>query len=334
MNLGMEKTQNREFCPDMLSALKNANSILLCCHISPDGDAIGSLLAAGLALRGMGKQITMACGDPAPNQFRFLPCADEIVGPEALQGKAFDAALAVDTATLERMGACAEAFLAAPVNMQIDHHGDNPRYAQMNAVDGSAAAAGCVVRRAMRALDAPLTKEIAACLYCAISMDTGNLTQPNTTAEAFAIISELMEAGLDLDGAARRLHLLREEPSARLLGRALNSLKVFGNGRCAGMRITAQDYLEARALPEHNSNIVNYALNLPGVEACFLAEERESGEVKASLRSLPGWDVSVIARRYGGGGHKQASGLRYPGTLDALCESLEQDLIALVEGKE
>ena len=328
----MEK-QN-EFPHEMLSALNNANSILLCCHISPDGDAIGSLLAMGLTLRQMGKQVTMACGDPVPRQFAFLPCEREIVNADALSGKRFDLAFAVDTATLERMGACAEAYLQAPATMQLDHHGDNPGYAQYNVVDGKAAAAGCVVRRLMKALNVPLNKEFAACLYCAISTDTGNFVQPNTTAEAFAIMAELMEAGLNLDEAARQLHLLREEPSARLLGCALKSLKVFGNGKCASMRITAQDYRDCCALPEHNTAIVNYALNVVGVEAAFLAEERESGEVKASLRSLPGLDVNQIARKYGGGGHKQASGLRYTGELDALCEALERDLLQLVGEKE
>ena len=333
-NPGIPKEMKTEFSNEMLSAIKNANSILLCCHISPDGDAIGSLLAAGLALRSMGKKVTMACGDPVPNQFRFLPGSEAVVDPAALRGKSFDAAMSVDTATLERMGECAEPFLASSVTMQMDHHGDNPRYARYNYVDGGATAAGCVVRRLMRALEVPLTKEIAVCLYCAISSDTGNFTQPNVRAEAFTIMAELLEAGLDLADAARRLHLMREEPNARLLGRALNSLKVFGNGKCAGMRIDARDYRECHGLPEHNANIVNYALNIPGVEAIYFAEERESGEVKASLRSLPGLDVSEIARRYGGGGHKQASGLRYHGTLDELCIALEADLTELAEGKK
>ena len=146
-----------------------------------------------------------------------------------------------------------------------------------------------------------------------------------------ALQREIFVHQLDL---ARQLHLLREEPRARLLGCALKSLKVFGNGKCASMRITARDYRDCCALPEHNTAIVNYALNVVGVEAAFLAEERESGEVKASLRSLPGLDVNQIARKYGGGGHKQASGLRYPGTIDAMCEALEQDLLQLVGEKE
>ncbi|MBR5110646.1 MAG: bifunctional oligoribonuclease/PAP phosphatase NrnA [Clostridia bacterium] len=329
-----KKKRKTEFPPEMLSAIKNANSIFVCTHISPDGDAIGSLAAAGLVLKALGKQVTMACGDPVPMQFRFLPCAGEIVNEEALKEKSFDAALSVDAASLERMGACAQAFLAAPVTMQMDHHGDNPGYARYNVVDGKASAAGCLVRRLMRELDVKLTKDIASCLYCAISMDTGNFVQPNTTSEAFEIMAELMDAGLELEENARALHLLRAEPSARLLGKALTSLKIFGRGQCACMKITAQDYCDAQAMPEHNADIVNFALNIPGVRAVFLAEERKGGEIKASLRSIPPLDVSAIAQKYGGGGHKQAAGLRYPGTLDKVCESLEKDLVQLIEDNE
>ena len=325
--------QKNDFCPEMLSALQNANSILLCTHVSPDGDAIGATLAMGLALKNLGKQVTMADTDPVPGQYLFLLGAKDFVRAEDLRGKRFDAALAIDAASAERLGDCREAFFAAPVTMQMDHHGDNPGYAQYNVIDGTASAAGCVVRRAMRKLDLPLTKEIAACLYCAVSMDTGNFRFQNTTAEAFSVMAECMDAGLDLPAFTRPIHQLREEPSVRLLGRALNSLKIFGGGKCACMYLTAADYRECKALPEHNTSIVNYALDIPGVEMAFLAEEREDGQVKASLRSLPPWNVAQIARAMNGGGHMCAAGLRYDGTLDALCAVLEEKLPKLLEGK-
>ena len=325
--------QKNDFCPEMLSALQNANSILLCTHVSPDGDAVGATLAMGLALKSMGKNVTMADADPVPGQFLFLPGAKEFVQPDAIQGKRFDAALAIDAASAERLGDCREAFFAAPVTMQMDHHGDNPGYAQYNVIDGGASAAGCVVRRAMNALNVPIAKEIAACLYCAISTDTGNFRFQNTTAEAFAIMAECMEAGLDLPDFARPIHQLREEPGVRLLGRALNTLKMFGGGKCACMYLTAADYRECGALPEHNTAIVNYALDIPGVEMAFLAEEREDGQVKASLRSLPPWNIASIAREFGGGGHMHAAGLRFNGTLNALCEALEEKMLRLLEDK-
>ena len=323
--------QKNEFCPEMLSALKKANSILLCTHAAPDGDAIGSALAMGLALRSLGKQVTLADADPVPGQMRFLPGAGDFVTPEALKGKSFDAALAVDTATVELMGDCRDAFFAAPVTLLMDHHPDNSRYAMYSVVDGKASAAGCVVYRCLKALGVELTPDIAACLYCAISTDTGNFRYQNTSAEAFSIMAELMDAGLNLPAAARPLHQLREEPHVRLLGRALNSLKIFAGGKCACIRLTREDYRAANALPEHNSAIVNYAMEIPGVVMAFLAEEREEGMVKASLRSLPPWNVAKIAKLFGGGGHMCAAGLRRQGTLDELCAALEEAMRKLIE---
>ncbi|MBR3743017.1 MAG: bifunctional oligoribonuclease/PAP phosphatase NrnA [Clostridia bacterium] len=328
----MTMAQKHDFCPEMLSALQHANSILLCTHAQPDGDAIGATLAMGLALRAMGKRVTLADADPVPGYMRFLPGARDFVQPQALKGKTFDAAFAIDTATVELLGTCKEAFFAAPVTMLMDHHPDNPRYATYSVVDGKASAAGCVVYRCIKALGVPLNPEIAACLYCAISTDTGNFRYQNTNAETFSIMTELMNAGLDLPAAARPIHQLREEPHVRLLGRALNSLKIFAGGKCACIRLTQADYQAAGALPEHNTNIVNYAIEIPGVVMAFLAEERENGQVKASLRSLPPWNVAAIARDFGGGGHMFASGLRLEGTLDALCAALEEKMQSLVEG--
>ena len=323
--------QKNNFRPDMLSALQDANSILLCTHIAPDGDAVGAMLALGLALRAMGKQPVMACADPVPGQFLFLPAAENVVNASALAGRSFDLAVAVDCAGPGRMGDCLAAFERAKVRLQLDHHLDNPLYADYNWVDPGASAAGCVVYRLMKKLDSPLTKEIAQCLYCAVSTDTGNFRFQNTNAEAFSLMADLMRAGLDLPAIARPLHQLREAPHVRLLGRALRSLRFFADGRCAAMRLTRADYDAADAKPEHNTGIVNYALDIPGVEIAYLAEEREKGEVKASLRSLPPWNVGAVARKFDGGGHMYAAGLRYTGEMDALCDLLDGEITALLE---
>ena len=218
-------------CDEMLSALKNANSILLCTHINPDGDAIGSTLAMGLALKKMSKQVTFACADPIPERFYFLPCAREFVRADELQTREYDTVLAIDAADLSRLGDCAEAFTRTAVRLQIDHHGTNPDYAQMNVVDAGAAAAGCLILRAIDALEVPLDPDIARCLYCGISTDTGNFCFDNTDEETFLCAARLMKAGLPLNETARRMHLLREEPHVRLLGRALNTLKIFADGK-------------------------------------------------------------------------------------------------------
>ena len=266
-------TQNDSFvCNEMLSALHGANSILLCTHIMPDGDAIGSTLAAALALKSLGKQVVCACQHRVPKAYAFLPGARQFVQAEALKGVSFDAALAIDCADDARMGDCLKAYEACPVRLQIDHHPTNPLYAQVNWVDGTAPAAGCIVYRLLKALSVAVTKEIAQCLYCAISTDTGNFCFRGTTPEAFRIGAELVETGFPLAETARQVHLMREEAHVRLLGRALCSLRLFAKGRCACMRLTAEDYAAANAQAEHCDRIVNYALNLPGVEMAYLAD--------------------------------------------------------------
>ena len=322
-----------EISPAMLSALKGANSILLCTHMNPDGDAVGSLLAMGLALRGMGKAVTMACADPVPRQYQFLSGVKDVVNAAALENRTFDLALALDAASPSRLRDCVKAFFAAPVTLQMDHHPDNPQYAQYNAVDGEASAAGCLVWRALKALNAEITPEIAAALYCAVSTDTGNFRFQNTTPEAFRMMAELMEAGLDLPQVARPIHALREEPHVRLLSRALDTLRLFGGGKCARVTLRQADFAAAQALPEHDANIVNYALDIPGVELAFLAEELPDGRIKASLRAQTPWDVARIARKYGGGGHALAAAMRTDGALEDVCAALENDMTALIEDR-
>ena len=158
------QAKNNPPCKDMLSALQNANSILLCTHISPDGDAIGSTLAMGLALEGMGKHITLACQDPVPGYLHFLAGWQRFIQAEALEGKKFDAALAIDASDMGRMGKLGVYYQGAPVTLQIDHHMTNPHYAAHNFVDGEAAASGCLIGRMLDALGIAITKEMATCL--------------------------------------------------------------------------------------------------------------------------------------------------------------------------
>ena len=318
---------------EMLSALKGANSILLCTHAAPDGDAVGSLLAMGRTLERMGKHITMCCADPVPGLYHFLWGADRVTGAKEAAGGKYDLGLALDSASTERLGDCEKAFSACPKTMQLDHHGDNPGYADINWVDAEASAAGCLVWRVMNMLGIRPDRETAECLYCAVSTDTGNFRFQNTSAEAFSMMAELMGAGLELATIARTVHQIREIPAARLLGRALNTLRFFAGGRGACLRLTLADYRAAEALPEHNTGIVNYALDLPGVEMAFLSEERE-GECKASLRAVSPRNVQVIAKKFGGGGHALASGMRYDGPIEEMEDALIREMTAALAGED
>lgn len=317
---------------EMLSVLQSANSILLCTHIAPDGDAIGSTLAMGHALRAMGKKkITFACADPIPSRYHFLPGAAEFVDAQALKEDEFEVGFAIDAADLGRLGECAHAFSRAKITMQIDHHGTNPCYAEINAVDENASASGCMIYRVLKALGAVITPGIAQCLYCAISTDTGNFCFQNTNEEAFFCTAELMAAGLPLNETARMLHLIQEEKHIRLLGRALNHLRLFADGKCACLHLLREDFLAVQAGPEHCDKIVNYALNLPGVEMAYLADERREGLTHVSLRAQPPRNVAEIAKKFGGGGHVLAAGCKCPIPIEEVCVKLEKEMLAQIE---
>lgn len=307
----------------LLSALKEADSILLCSHVSPDGDTIGSVLALAFMLEDMGKKVTCACADPVPGSLHFLPCWEMFVRPEDIEGMKFDCAVAVDAADEGRLGPLAKPFRKAPVQLQIDHHGTNPGYAMENEVDAKASATGCIIWRLMKAFGCEITEEYAEALYVAINSDTGNFCFENTNEECFECMTDLMKSGLKLNIIARNLNLLREVPHLRLLGRALGTLNISADGRIAGMMLRKHDYIDCDAPREYNSKIVNYAMDIPGVEMAYLADETDEG-TKFSLRAQPPRNVAVIATEFGGGGHILAAGCRIRGKMiDEAAEMIE-----------
>ena len=309
----------------MLSALKNADNFMLCAHINPDGDAIGSMLAAGGLLQKLGKRVTMVCQDPIPHRQMHLPGVQQVISLEQAQNMRFDAALALDVSTQQRMGAVYALFCRAPLTFQIDHHQDNTRFADYNFVDGQAAATGELVTALWEELGVPLDRQAAEQLYTAISTDTGNFCFNSVRPYTFACMQRLMEAGLDIAQEARRLFLTRSHAHVAALGKALCSMKYFADGRATCMHLSAQDKAECGATDGDLHGMVNYGLELNGVAMTFMADEGPSGW-KVSLRALPGYDVSKVAMQFGGGGHVLAAGC----VLDGPYEKVEEQLMAAV----
>ena len=292
----------------VLSAVQAAGSVLLFCHVSPDGDTLGSALALKLRLTAMGKSVRLLVDGEAPPNLAFLPGMDAAEGPDAAVGTA-DLALAVDVSCAERLGACAPAFYAAARTAVVDHHGSNPGFAQINWIDGDAPATAVLVYRLLEAMDGPIAREEAICLYTGLSTDTGNFIYESTSAESFRMMAALMDAGLPLAEYARRLFRVKELPFVRLLGQALPSLRLTCGGKVAGLTLTAEQMRKAGAKAGHTDGLVDYAIDLEGVAMAYFARETEDGRVKVSLRALEPWRVDQVAAHFGGGGHRLASGL-------------------------
>ena len=311
----------------ILNSLTRADRVFLCTHIAPDGDAIGSLLAMKLVLEGMGKTAVACCADPVPVSLQPLPGAREVLQPEQVTGT-FDAALSLDAADLGRIGSCRDVYERAPVRLQIDHHGSNPAYADENEIDAGAAATGCLVVRLMKALDIPMTRETAACLYAAVSTDTGNFSFPNANSEVFEVMAELTRTGFDLGFWSRQLHLMRDPGHLGLLARALSRLTFLHGGLVTTTMVLPQDYADCHARPEHSENIVNYGMYIPGVKMTCFVNSREEGVTKFSLRALPPYSAMRAVQPLGGGGHEAAAGVTLQMPVD---QALEKVLRAIEE---
>lgn len=319
----------KETLTDILSAVRGSDTILLCTHRQPDGDAAGSLLAMGEFLASIGKKSLMLCHDRVPEHLRFLPGWEKVVRPPVPEGLRFDLGIALDSSDEERLGDAAGYFSACPRTAQIDHHATNSLSAGLSAVSMGAAATGSLVFRLIREAGVPLSQTMAICLYTAISTDTGNFCFGAVSRETFSQMADLMRAGLPLVQTARWLHLIREPKQVRLLGRALVSLSFFCGGRATRMRLTAEDFSSCGANAEHADGLVNHGLYMPGVEICYLATETPEG-IRCSLRCVAPHNVAAIAAAYGGGGHELAAGCLLREPMDAAAEKLDRSILAVL----
>ena len=300
-------------------AIREAHTIAVVSHVNPDGDTIGCATAMRLGLLSMGKEVTLFCEDPVPDNLAFLPGACMFRTPGENDGP-FDLLLSVDVSDTGRMGRCETLRRVSRKTAQIDHHGTNPEFMEINSVDGNAPAASLLVREQLKVLGVELTEDIAKCLYTGISTDTGNFAFSATNAECFEVMSELMKAGLPLAELNRILFRVKSRPQVKLLGRALESLTFRGYGQIAVMKLTRKDFDDSNAKSQHADTIVNYGLDTTGTTMALLAREAGDGTIKMSLRAKEPARVDDIAQKFNGGGHEQAAGITMQGTLDEAAE--------------
>ena len=311
-------------------ALRAARSVCICGHVNPDGDTIGSALAMRLALQKMGKHARVFLQDKVPDNLMFLSGAAEIAHPRE-NSERYDLFLSVDVSDERRLGECLGLRSCCACSAQIDHHGTNPGYAEINSVDGQASATCTMIREQLRALDVPLTREIAECLYVGISTDTGNFSFDCTDPEAFRVMGDLLEAGLPLARLSTSLFREKSKPQLRLLGRAIEKMVYVAQDRIAVMKLTKQDFEDCGALSEHADTLVNYALDTVGTRMAVLARESDDGRIKFSLRARDPLTVDDVAAELGGGGHPRAAGISMEGNLEAATRQVVQAMMKRLE---
>src|ERR671935_826356 len=328
----MSSRQQTSELAAVADAIRSHDRFLVVTHENPDGDALGSILAMKLALDRLGKDAVMYLyGDaPLPREYAFMPLAELRRGaPPDVHDRVL---VALDCANEQRLGPDPALLEQAPLTIDIDHHHDNSRFGEVNLIVANAASTGEILRGLFRELGVELTPEIAEALYIAVVTDTGRFQYTNTTPKALRLAAELVEAGADVHRVFQGVYESVEFAKLKLLARALERAKVYDGGRIVVSYLLATDFAEVGAEEPYSEGIIDFLRAVEGADMAVLIREppREDGPTRrVSLRaSVDELDVSAIARKSGGGGHRQAAGFSSEAAIDEITDFVRREFLA------
>ena len=288
--------------------IREAESVLVFYHVSPDGDCIGSTLGMVHGLRKLGKRVHGVKVDPIPRIYDFMPGLDSFLVPwDEVEGE-WDLALVLDCGDEERVGAAQPVVHKAKRSVNIDHHITNTAFGDFHYLDFTAAATGELVYLILRELGVTFDFNVATCLYGAIAADTGGFKYDNSAPRTFRIAADLVEAGARPYEVASSIWENETMARLALLSQALSTLQVDPGGQVAWISVTREMLERTGASDEDVEGLVNYARKVTGVEVGLLFREAPDGKIRVGLRSRNTVDVGAIAKSFGGGGHARAAG--------------------------
>jgi len=315
----------------VVDAIRAHDRFVLTTHENPDGDALGSLLAAKLAFDRLGKDSVMVLyGDaPLPQEYAFMPLDDlQRRWPDDVSERVL---VALDCANESRI-ADPEVLGRVPLSINIDHHHDNSRFGQINLIVPEASSTGEVLRDLLRELGLELTPDMAEALYIALVTDTGRFQYTNTTPKALRLAAELVEAGADVHRIFQGVYESIDFAKLKLLARALERAQVYEGGRIVVSYLLRTDFAEVGAAEPYSEGIIDYLRAVEGADMAVLIREppRQDGPTRrVSLRaSIDELDVSAIARKSDGGGHRQAAGFSSESSIAEITDFVRREFLA------
>ena len=298
---------------DLAAAIKKYDDLLICMHVDPDGDTIGSACALSLILEGLKKKYIIYSPDPIPHIYRFIKNTDKTV-KTLDDNKKYGAVIAVDCGDIKRIAGGAKIRGLGDVLINIDHHEDNTMFGDINHVK-QGSSTGEIIYDLAQELKVKIDTDMANALYAAIITDTGSFRYNNTTAKVFETAAALTRCGVSPNEIANRLYDSRTMSEIKMLGRALEKIESFSDGSIALIALTQEDVAACGATPEEMRGIVDHIRSLKDVEIAIFMRETEKNRIKVNFRSKT-FNIQQIAKALGGGGHKRASGVVLEGSLD------------------
>tara|TARA_B100001123_G_C15328298_1_gene1030340 strand:+ start:1963 stop:2949 length:987 start_codon:yes stop_codon:yes gene_type:complete len=296
----------------IIHELKASTTVAVAGHMRPDGDCIGSQMAVAYALKNSGKKVTVFNQDKMPKKLAFLDPEKILIGPNT--PALYDTVIATDCANYERMGTVCESISKRKTLINIDHHGSNSRYGDINWIDARSASSGELIFRLIKQANWTITPLIADCLFTAISTDTGSFQYATTQPSTYQTAAELVKRGANVGRICEEVYQSYPLSRVKLLKHLYNSFKLIEKNQIGFFWIRKSDYKQARAAPDESEGLIDHIRDIQGVKIACLFEEIEPEITRVSLRSkLPELDVSTIAVSFGGGGHQSAAGVRVNG---------------------
>lgn len=298
------------------SMLAQASKIVLCCHVSPDGDTLGSALGLMHRLDAMGKSVTVFVDDDISKNFSFLPGIERCRRPQEGEKVVADLFVVIDASSFDRVGIAGD-VVDAPVLMNIDHHISNTEFADYLYLDTQAAATGEIICDLFLTMGWAYDEKSAVCLYTAISTDCGSFRYSNTTSKTMQRAAQLLDYGVHPSDISDALDIKSRE-TVELLSKVLTTLTFDYEGRVAYITITNDLYNKEA----QTDSFVSYPRYIEGVDVAIMFKAVEPDVTRVSMRSSK-TDVSRVALSFGGGGHLRAAGC----TINAPVEDARRQLL-------
>ncbi|MDP9066839.1 MAG: bifunctional oligoribonuclease/PAP phosphatase NrnA [Actinomycetota bacterium] len=295
-----------------IEALRAAPDVALACHVNPDGDALGSLLAAALGLKQLGKEVYPSWGATSvevPSSYSFLPGADLIVPPvEVERAGTF---LALDCGAGHRLGSLEKRALSSSCLINVDHHPGNDQFGSLNIVVTTVSSTAEIVTRMLQDLGVEIDRDIATCLYVGIVTDTGRFQYSNSTPDTLRLAADLLSLGVDAPRIAQEVYESSPFGFLKLVGRVLDRAVLHEDERFVYSWITLKDLKETGVAPDETDALIDLVRGTRAADVAAMFKEQSDGQWRVSMRSK-GPSVGDLARSRGGGGHELAAGFTVP----------------------
>ena len=300
-----------------------SKDIYIASHINPDGDNIGSILALAHALKKLNKNVHIIKTDNIPLDFNFLP-GIELIKHYDLER--LELLIVLDCGDIDRLGEFKSLVGKADNTINIDHHVSNTMFGKYNIIDDKASATGELVYNLITNMEIEIDKDIATCLYTAISTDTGSFMYDSVTDKTHEIAAQLIRAGIDKSSITINLYQNRSMQRTKLFIDSFSTLNTYGDHKIATVKVTLDMLDKANAKMEDAEGIISFVRDIDSVEVAVLLKEFKENEIKVGLRSKKYVDVASICSTFNGGGHIRAAGCTIHENID-IAEGLIIDQI-------